>query len=144
MRRSRGALAYIERKRFGRVEFLTQWNVGWRAYSLVGGHKREAESFRQCLTREVGEELGLREGLQFRATREPLARLRYAAWSESADAETDYTLVIFGVRMIGAEAEFVESADPENRWVTLDEIQVGLTCDGRRVSHTVDRILAAL
>jgi hypothetical protein len=76
--------------------------------------------------------------------REPLARLRHTAWPESAHTDTDYTPVIFPGRILGAEAEVIARADPESRWVTLDETQAGFTGDGRRVSPTVDRILAAL
>ena len=144
MRRSEGALAYIERRRGDRVEILTQWNDGWRAFSLVGGHRRPSESFRGCLAREVSEELGLEEGSQFSAGESPLARLEYVARSESAGVETEYTLEVYRVALAGPSVEDLVSASPENRWVIVDEIRSGSTADGVRISPTVARVIAQL
>ena len=60
MRQSLAALAIVEQPG-DPPRWLVQWNERWQAYSLVGGHKRDDESFRDCLRREVAEELGLQD-----------------------------------------------------------------------------------
>jgi 8-oxo-dGTP pyrophosphatase MutT (NUDIX family) len=144
MRQSEGSLAYIERRRGDRIEVLTQWNEGWQAYSLVGGHRRPSESSRGCLAREVAEELGLGEGGQFSAGESPLARLDYVARSESVGVETGYTLEVYRVELSSPDVESHVSASPENRWVAADEVGAGRTSDGGRISPTVARVLARL
>jgi hypothetical protein len=46
-RRSVAAMALVRRHEQGRVLYLAQWNLNWRALNLVGGHKRPDESFRE-------------------------------------------------------------------------------------------------
>jgi molecular chaperone DnaJ len=62
MRQSVAAVALIRRSEAGQALWLAQWNPHWRRYNFVAGHKRPDESFRQCVVRELAEELGLREG----------------------------------------------------------------------------------
>jgi 8-oxo-dGTP pyrophosphatase MutT (NUDIX family) len=144
MRTSQGSFAWITRRRDGRIELFTQWNVGWGAFSFVGGHKRDEETFRACLVREVSEELGLAEGEGFSAGDEPLLHAEYTAWSESAKAETTYKHEVFQVDLVEANAEAVVNSAPRNRWLTEDEIYAGTTHDGLAVSPTVRRILSQL
>src|SRR6266851_5036953 len=125
MRQSRASAAYIERRLQGRIQWLTHWSNSWHAFHLVGGHKREEETFRECLCREVSEELGLAEGTQFNAGAEPLARLEYTAWSESAQVETAYTLEVYRVELIGDHVEDKVSCSLDNQWVTEDEVRTG-------------------
>jgi ADP-ribose pyrophosphatase YjhB (NUDIX family) len=125
----------------GRVEYLAQWNDGWDAFHLVGGHKRDGESFRACCAREVAEELGLVEGRDFRLAAERRSHLRYAHWSKRAKAETDYTVELFDAELLGDAARAVE-ADPRNRWLTEGDIRAGRCRDGRAVSPTMLRILS--
>ena len=65
MRLSEAAVALIRREQDGRTFWLARWNRNWRAYHLVGGHRRPGESFRDCLVREIAEELHLREGTDY-------------------------------------------------------------------------------
>src|SRR5206468_741498 len=108
---------------------------------FVGGHKHDDESFRDCCVREVAEELGLVEGQGFRVAAERHSRLRYVHWSESAKAETDYTVELFDAELLGNAARQVE-ADPDNCWLSEADIRVGRCRDGRAVSPTMLRILA--
>ena len=62
MRQSIAAFAVIRRDERGQTLWLAQWNPKWGAYHFVGGHKRPEETFRECLVREIGEELHLCEG----------------------------------------------------------------------------------
>ena len=83
LRQSEGGIAVIRRAgRSGRAEWLAQWNERWAAFFLIGGHRETGESFRDCVTREVAEELEL--GPAAYAVGDPLARLQYLAPSRSA------------------------------------------------------------
>src|SRR4051812_5138231 len=43
----------------GLPRYLTQYNAKWQAFSAIGGHKRDNESHRACMVREIAEELGV-------------------------------------------------------------------------------------
>ncbi|MBI1917937.1 MAG: NUDIX domain-containing protein [Planctomycetes bacterium] len=166
MRSSIAAFALFRRAgSAGRVEYLAQWNDGWNAFHFVGGHKREDESFRVCCVREVAEELGLIEGRDFHVAAERHSRLRYVHFSERAKAETDYTVELFDVELLGdAASAFEADTSPrrqrgdvpslalragvegprgeENRWLTESDLRTGRCRDGRTVSPTMLRILS--
>lgn len=59
MRLSEAAVALIRREHDGPTLWLAQWNQNWRTYTFVGGHRWPEETFRECLVRELGEELGV-------------------------------------------------------------------------------------
>src|SRR5262249_26592195 len=104
MRQSYAGVALIRRHQETQTLWLAQWNPHWHAFNYVAGHKRSEESFRDCVAREVSEELGLCQGTEFEVAEEPLAHLEYTAWSESARAETGYTAEVFAVELTGALA----------------------------------------
>lgn len=142
MRTSIAAFALFRRTTpGGRTEYLTQWNERWNAFHFVGGHKHDDESFRECCTREVNEELGLVEGRDFRLAPERRAHLNYKHWSERARADTDYTVELFDAELLGTSAAVVE-ADSSNRWVAESDIRAGHCRDGKNVSPTMLRILS--
>jgi 8-oxo-dGTP diphosphatase len=143
-RRSVAAVALIRRPEQGRTLFLAQWNPKWDAFHLVGGHKHPDESFRACLIREVGEELGLEEISDFIAPIGPLARLEFDALSASAGKSTDYTMEVFEVELTGDSALAKVAANPANRWLTEAEIRAGRCADGRPVSPTTARIVTTV
>jgi hypothetical protein len=96
------------------------------------------------MVRELGEELGLREGVDFRLVPEPLAHLEYTAWSESAGAETAYTMELFEVELVEPAARQKVDANPANRWVTKEEIRSERAEHGEPVSPTMGLILSRL
>ena len=59
LRRSEGGIALIQRTLAGKREWLAQWNENWKAFFFIGGHQQGNETFRECVTREIEEELGL-------------------------------------------------------------------------------------
>lgn len=141
MRRSLAALALIRHQdESGRTCWLVQWHAKWNAYALVGGHKRSDETFRQCLIREVTEELQLTVDIDFAVAPEPLAQLEYTAWSHSAGQDTQYTIELFDVELTAAARRKVD-ADPINRWLTEAEIRDQRTTDDNPVSETVGVML---
>ncbi|NIY14612.1 MAG: NUDIX domain-containing protein, partial [Nitrospinaceae bacterium] len=71
MRSSEGALAWITRDGAMGQEWLTRWNRKWNNRSLIGGHREDGESFRDCLVREILEETGIREGEDYVMSSEP-------------------------------------------------------------------------
>ncbi len=142
MRTSVAAFALIRRAvAAGCVEYLARWNEGWKAFHFVGGHKHDGESFRACCVRETAEELGLVESRDFRLAAERRNHLRYVHFSERAKVETDYTVELFDVELLGDARSAVE-ASPDNRWLTESEIRTGRCRDGRAVSPTMLRILS--
>ncbi len=141
MRTSVGAYALIRRAAGGAEEWLTNWNEGWKALNLVGGHREKFESFRECCIREIVEELGLDAAADFRVAPKPEARLEYVADSRSSGEKTAYTIELFAVDLLTEAARTRIDADPAARWLTEREIRALCAADGRAVSPTVEHVL---
>ncbi|WP_020474993.1 NUDIX domain-containing protein [Zavarzinella formosa] len=161
MRTSVSSLAVIRRTAAdGMNRMLAQWNESWKAFSFVGGHREEGETARQCLIREMAEELvvapasndpdanaaivngiGLApDGAHVIVGQEPLGLLEYEAFSKSAQTTTRYEISLFEVGLSPEAATRVEK-DAENRWLSEKDIERGKCDDGRAVSETVRRLL---
>jgi 8-oxo-dGTP pyrophosphatase MutT (NUDIX family) len=143
-RQSVAAVALITRELEGRRQWLAQWNPKWQRYNFVSGHRREGESFRECMVREVREELGLRDGVDFAVGVTPLAHLEFDDWSESAREQTHYTMEVFAVGITTDAARQKVTADSRNCWLNEEEIQMGRSSDGKPVSATMERLLEEL
>jgi 8-oxo-dGTP pyrophosphatase MutT (NUDIX family) len=141
MRRSEAAVALIRRAQDGQTLWLAQWNDKWQAYHFVSGHKRPDESFRECLVREIAEELQLGLGTDYRISAASPIHLEFTDFSESTQTETRYIMELFNVEL-GSGAHPGVEADPANRWLTDAEIHAGQTSDGRPVSATMKRLLS--
>jgi 8-oxo-dGTP pyrophosphatase MutT (NUDIX family) len=141
IRQSEGGVALIRRNVAGQTEWLAQWNDNWKAFFFVGGHRQEAETFRECVIRETAEELGLTPSVDFDVALRPVANLQYVAYSQSAGTDTAYTMQPFEVRLLRAQAFQQVEADPKNRWLTTQEIFRQEAFDGRPVSVTVPMLL---
>jgi 8-oxo-dGTP pyrophosphatase MutT (NUDIX family) len=144
MRKSIASIALIERNREGEPQWLAQWNPGWSGYHFVGGGKRPDESHRECLVREIEEELGLRDGVECRVSDRPRARLQYLRWSDRAQTVTEYAIEVFETELRAPSAVEVEGPDGSNRWLSLSDIRIGRTPDGRAVSPTMGELLERL
>jgi 8-oxo-dGTP pyrophosphatase MutT (NUDIX family) len=142
MRRSEAAVALIRRERDGRTLWLARWNPRWRAYHLVAGHRHADETFRDCLVREITEELGLREGADYSVAPGSTRRLEYTAWSVGAGAETRYTMELFDVELADDHARQRVDADAQNRWLSEAEIRSRQCLDGEAVSTTMELLLS--
>jgi hypothetical protein len=100
--------------------------------------------FRECVVREVREELGVapaeRDGFVVAAELEPR---RYVAWSRSAGQYTDYELHRFAVALSPERRAAVNRAAGalELRWLSESEIRAGQATDGCRVSETVGLLI---
>ncbi len=140
MRQSEAAVALIRRVQDGQTLWLAQWNPKWRALHFVGGHKRPEESFRECLVREIVEELGLRQGTDYEVSTRTPARLEFTQFSQSSQTRTCYNMELFNVELTPGAYPKVD-ANRENRWLTDTEIQAGQTRDGRPVSATMKRLI---
>lgn len=144
MRQSVAAIALICREQDGQTQWLAQWNDAWGALSFVGGHKNDDESFRECLIREIKEELGLVGERQMLVSAAPVKHLEYSDFSQRAGEETDYTIELFNVSLIGDGVWEMVDANSANRWLTEDKIMACRTHDGRPVSPMPKRCLRAL
>jgi hypothetical protein len=136
-------VAVIERSANGQRQWLVQWNAAWKAYNLVGGHKRGRESYRECLVRELGEELELEPLVDYTVDAESDHRLEFEAWSERAHQLTYYEMELFRVQLTPA-AELRVNTNPDNRWLTDKEIINKQTHDGQPVSETIYRLLESV
>jgi 8-oxo-dGTP pyrophosphatase MutT (NUDIX family) len=141
---SLGAAAVICCRDSGQLRWLARWNKNWRCYYLVGGHKHEDETFRQCLAREISEELDLAEGDDYGMGATPCQRLEYDAWSESAKRETHYEIELFAVKLSDAVERSLPRSRREVRWLSREEIENGACADGQPVSPTLSRMAAAV
>jgi 8-oxo-dGTP pyrophosphatase MutT (NUDIX family) len=141
MRQSVAAIAIIRRQSDAETLWLAQWNDRWQRFHFVGGHRHDDESFRQCVVREVAEELEIAEGTGFLVGERPLAHLDYTAWSAGAGEETHYMMELFDVQLVGDAVRQQVDADPQNRWLTVEEIRSGRAADGNPVSDTMALLL---
>lgn len=140
MRKSIASLAFISRRRAEEAEYLAQWNADWSAFHFIGGHKQAEESFRECLLREISEELGPpADG--FAVAADPTAHLHFTAFSRRVRAETGYTIELFDVDLGGGPVLEDLERRPENAWLTTAEIAAGVARDGRAISATMALIL---
>lgn len=142
LRESQAAVALARTRTPGGWAYLCQWSDTWRALHFVGGHREPGESFRECAAREVQEELHLTAD-QFALPAEPLARLEYVAFSESARVPTWYLMAVFPL-VLSDDARRRAEGEPENAWVGPADVRRGTTADGRRVSPTVSLLLGKL
>jgi 8-oxo-dGTP pyrophosphatase MutT (NUDIX family) len=138
-----GGVALIRKEHDGETLWLAQWNPKWRSYHFVSGHKLPHESFRECVAREVTEELGLREKSDFLVADEPSARVAFTAQSASAGVETAYTFELFDVQLTGSAQQQVD-ANPLNRWLSENEVRSHACRDGRPISTTMAQLLDAV
>jgi 8-oxo-dGTP pyrophosphatase MutT (NUDIX family) len=143
MRRSIAAAALIHRLENGQSQWLVQWNSLWQRFYFVSGHKEPEETFRQCMERELTEELQFRQGIHFNVATEPICHLDYDTWSRSAEMETRYTIELFQVELIGSEALAIVEANPANRWINAQEMNAGKCCGGAPLSETIRRLFPA-
>ena len=143
MRQSEAAVALIRRFLDGQNRWLAQWNPKWGAYHFVSGHRRHDETFRDCLVREIAEELHLGEGTDYLVAAEPHKHLEFADFSRSTQTQTHYIMELFNVKL-GSGAHLRVEADPANRWLTDAEIQAEQTTEGQAVSATMKRLMGAL
>lgn len=140
-RESLGGCAYLREERDGVPVYLANWNPGWKAWTWVGGHKHDDESFRDCVIREVQEELGLTPEVDYTVSPPERKRLEIVAMSASAGEPTNYVLVWHDVRLVSEAARHKLAVDPQVRWLTEREIINLRTADGQPVSSTMLKLL---
>ncbi len=157
MHTSVASLAVISRFESGRPFYLARWSNTWNAFSMLGGHKRDGETHRACLVRELAEpdELHLPPPpddpdataaapvenvdpahIFVRVAAEPLGRLVYEAFSRSTGEPTNYIIELFAAEL-SDEARRHFDNHPDLRWLSEQEIDAGRTADGRAVSDTI-------
>ncbi|HKQ88601.1 MAG TPA: NUDIX domain-containing protein [Candidatus Acidoferrales bacterium] len=141
MRKSLAAFALIQHPHSPQPRWLGQWNRKWGAYNLVGGHKKESESFNACCCREIQEELNLYQQNDFIVELLPMSRLAYTAWSASKKCETAYEVELFQTRLLHHEALQRIDLQPANRWLTVEEIHRKLADNGEPVSYTIEFLM---
>ena len=134
MRESIGAIVFYERRSARGLEYLAQWNAGWKAFHFVGGHQRVEETSLNCAIRESTEELELSAD-QFQIDPIPIGRLQYRSFSQRAQMETAYHTTLFAGHLPETSQKLIER-NPENVWLTFAEIQQGQTEAGQLISPT--------
>jgi 8-oxo-dGTP pyrophosphatase MutT (NUDIX family) len=139
MRQSEAAVALIRQVRDGQTHWLAQWNDKWGAFNFIAGHRRPDETFRECLVREIAEELHLSEGTDYRVSAEPPIHLEFVDFSQSTQTQTHYIMELFNVELNPEVHPRVES-NSANRWLSAAEIEAGQTQDGQPVSATMKRL----
>ena len=138
MRVSEAALALITRVTAqGETEYLTQWNENWQAYSLIGGHRDECESFRVCCIREIEEELGLKRDVDFILANSPISPpLHFTGFSRSAQVDTKFVFELFQATLLRPIGRIEEC-----QWVQFAQAECGSATDGRAIADQVLRTI---
>lgn len=146
MRTSEGALALITRvNSTSQTEYLTQWNDAWNAYSLIGGHVEDGETFRQACTREIEEELELQRETEFCVSDDPIGpRYEYVAISKAAGVETQYRIELYSTELLTPLAIAKVDRNPNNCWLSKSEITNKTTFAGRAIADQVGRVVSHL
>ncbi len=133
LRRSEGGIALIQRTLAGKTEWLAQWNENWKAFFFVGGHRRESETFRECVLRVAASD--------FTVAPQPAHHLEYKARSRSAGELTAYTMELFETQLRPRALDQVEK-DSRNKWICEDEIRLLEAHDARPISVTMPLLLS--
>jgi 8-oxo-dGTP pyrophosphatase MutT (NUDIX family) len=140
LRRSEGGIALFQRVMAGQRQWLAQWNDKWGAFFFVGGHREDSETFRQCVVREIAEELDLSQA-DFTVAAQPAHHLEYRAQSRSAGELTAYVMELFDAQLAAPALEAVER-EARNRWLSEEEIHRLEAHDGRPISTTMLLLLS--
>ena len=139
LRRSEGGIALIHRTLAGKREWLAQWNDNWKAFFFIGGHREGTETFRECVVREIEEELGL-TAADCPVAASPAHQLEYRAISRGADELTAYTMELFDARPTVDSSDKI-TRNLMNKWLNEDEIRRLEAHDGRPVSVSTGLLL---
>jgi 8-oxo-dGTP pyrophosphatase MutT (NUDIX family) len=139
-RTSEGGIAIVERHFAGRTEWLAQWNDNWKALFFIGGHRQPGESFRECVVREIQEELNLTLQ-EFTVAATPAHHVEYKAQSSSAGELTAYVMELFETQLSQSVLARVEQ-DTRNRWLSEGEIRGLEAHDARPISATIFVLLS--
>lgn len=140
LRHSEGGIALIERIVDGEKQWLAQWNDKWKAFFFVGGHREDHETFRECVIREVCEELEL-QPTDFIVASTVSDRLEYIATSRGAGVPTAYTMELYETTLSPA-VELQIDSDTKNAWLTEKDVRQLAAGGVRPVSVTVQVLLA--
>jgi len=139
-RSSSAAVALIRREDRDGVKWLAQWNMNWRHYFFVGGHKEDDESFRECVVRKIEDELGLLDGQHYQIKgSQRLSKFRH--FSIAAQQETQYEMELFDVDLHNPKSENLIGANAGNCWLTALEIKRHQAADLRPVSEMMELLL---
>lgn len=144
LRGSEGGIAFIRGTgKHGQPAWLAQWNEGWEGFALIGGQREGDETFRECVAREVTEELEIPDGEAPGFGVGAEIPLDYVAWSRRAGEYTAYTMRAFAVTLSPERLAAVNAGSAKLRlhWLTADEVRRHEATDGRRVSETVEVLL---
>ncbi len=139
MRHSEGGIALIQRTVAGKREWLAQWNENWKAFFFIGGHRKGNETFRECVIREIEEELGLTSA-ECPVEASPAHHLEYRAISHGAGELTAYTMELFDAHPTLDSMQKIARSSM-NKWLVEDEIRRMEAHDGRAVSVSMSVIL---
>ena len=119
----------------GETHYLAQWNDKWKAFFLVGGHRENGESYRECVVREVCEELDIQED-NFQVSPEAREQLEYCAISNRTKLLTNYRHHLFDVSL---DTHLAEGSN--NAWLSAEEVFRSETNDGRMISDTMQLLV---
>lgn len=136
---SESSLALIKRKSTQGVELFVQWNARWKQFHFVGGHREPDEDYRECLIRELREELEVapEDGVQIAEL--PCLSLEFLSKSVRSGTMTRYRMRVFEVSIDEHLLDELETS-PSVCWVSPPEILSGRTEAGKPIADNVQRV----
>jgi hypothetical protein len=123
---------------------LHSWFCRWRNdeawFDFVTGERRDGESFRECIDREVRDSLGLQSN-GFLVANAAQLNMEFAAVLPGQTELCHVAAAFYMVHLYGRASRQNVESHPDGRWLTSSELFAGETADGKRVNPALTYLL---
>lgn len=137
-----GAVALVRQVRDGRTMWLARRDQSTGRYGFVEADRLEGESYRESIDREVAWTLGLKRGKDYIVSSTPRLHLELQAQPPGETESMWFIVEFYVVDLFGSSAGETIQADPDNRWLSAEELHQGKAADGTPLSERMTMLLS--